>query len=374
MGAHIVCSEQRDQLYDLEHFKKVQHDPALVGFRWTDTRYYPPIYAPGYYLLLSPSLALDYQSAAYVWLTFSCCCFVAATAVLYLFYPPCRRIFPWGLLLALVFCPLLDSLVIGHKSALLFLMLTVSFVLLYRGKPFLGGLCFGLIAFKPHLAIPICFVMLVKGNWRFAGGMLLTVLGWVSLSLVVSYDLTLQYCQALLGNVIYVDHAGYQLESAHTVWSLGQRLFGQNISATLFALTTSLLFVAWLIRIMSTCNNSERRLFAYQFSAMIIVTILVSPHFYFYDLTITLLPVLLLASAALEGEKEKNLLIAVVGFALLAGTFTVISHITHIQISFVWLCVLLFLIDSRLSMIKVITLQTTPARFSGSHTLACNAD
>ena len=53
-GGSIVLSADRAELYDLDHFRRVQHDGHLVGFEWSSSSYYPPVYPPFYYLAVSP--------------------------------------------------------------------------------------------------------------------------------------------------------------------------------------------------------------------------------------------------------------------------------------------------------------------------------
>ncbi|WP_448875846.1 glycosyltransferase 87 family protein, partial [Enterobacter hormaechei] len=56
--------------------------------------------------------------------------------------------------------------------------------LLLPRRPAVAGLCWGLLAFKPHLALLVPVVLLAAGAWRAfvaaaAGALALTALAWV---------------------------------------------------------------------------------------------------------------------------------------------------------------------------------------------------
>jgi lysylphosphatidylglycerol synthetase-like protein (DUF2156 family) len=84
---------------------------------------------------------------------------------------------------------------------------------------------------------------------------------------------------------------------------------------------------------------------------MVIATALLSPHFYSYDLTILLLPMLLaLVSLGHDFKQNKFELALVVVMALLffgAGFFNTIASTIHVQLSIVLMVVTLVLLGCR---------------------------
>jgi len=100
------------------------------------------------------------------------------------------------------------------------------------------------------------------------------------------------YVQVCLGFGDYVSNGGYQLENSHSLWGSMQLLLG-NVNQTLvkpFAIIAAIGVITLVTRIMSGSIELSSPRFAFQFAALIVATVLISPHFYMYDLTILLLP------------------------------------------------------------------------------------
>jgi len=230
----------------------MQHDAQLVGFEWETSGYFPMVYPPFHYQLASFASGMSYQRFYVAWM------------------------FASGIAL----------------STLLLAILTVSFVLLHRERPFKAGLVFGLIAFKPYLAIPIGLVMLCKKQYHFVAGSFATLFIITISSLLIAPEAWSNYIQVCLGMGDYVSNGGYQLENSHSLWGSMQLLLG-NLNPTLvkpFALIAAIGVLTLITRIMSGPIELSSPRFAFQFAALIVATVLISPHFYTYDLTILLLP------------------------------------------------------------------------------------
>jgi len=356
VGGRMVSSDQRSELYDLNRFKEIQHDASLLGFEWTSTNYYPPVYPPGYYLLFSPMGELNYRVAAVLWLLCGLSAFCATLILLYRYQSEHRKLVPVFAVCSAFFGPLLFSFVIGHKSTILLFVFTATYLLLKQKKVFLAGLCFGLIAFKPHFVIVIALAMLWQRNWQFLGGLLLSCGAWLALCLLAGFDLTVDYYQFMVGASDYVNSSGYRLEMAHSFWSFFQLLLGNTHSQLAKVLAGASCFGAlfWLVRMMMEKFETGSPQFAHQFSAMILVTVLVSPHFYHYDLTILLLPCWLGATLATGQDKQRDygLLAMIVGFGILAGLFATIALSSSVQVSCLLMVAWLFLLNQRIGRLK----------------------
>ncbi len=338
VGGHIVTSEQSRHLYELDYFKSVQHDESLVGFHWPYEKYYPAIYPPFYYLIVSPLAALDYRTAAIVWGILSALALIASGELAIRFFPPCRPYIGYGFLLAMLFAPLLTCLNIGHKSTFLLLILTSTFVLLYHKRFRWAGVVFGLMAFKPHLALLIGVTMLIKRQWNFVFGAAITVTFLIGLSFVAGPGLCRDYVGVVLGTGDYVQTGGYDLADAHSLWGATQNaLQGQSVlMVTTLTAILSLIVVGLLASIFQGTIETNSPRFAFQFAAMVLATVLLSPHLYFYDLTVLLLPLLLvLAAKDFVPEQSRNLAVYLVALSVMilfgAGTFKTIATSTLTQ-------------------------------------------
>jgi len=353
IGAKIIISSARAKLYDADHFQAVQHDASLVGFSWPESQYYPMVYPPFYYSLLRPLAQLPYQTALWCWMLLLAAG-LGATWVLI------ENIFPTGTMhgiyrmVGLFFPPLLMSLNMAHKSVFLLLIFTATFLQLRRNKPFSAGLVFGLVAFKPHLALLVGVVMLVKRQWWFVWGAALTVLILLISSLACGLDLCHDYALQSLAFGQYSQHEGYHLHEAVTWNAVSQLLVGGAGPLSYgIAVIASLATVATLILVWSGPIQTDSGRFAIQFALLMFAIPLLSPHFYIYDLTIMLLPFLLLIVPLFEridhlferriqlDPYHAVLLVAIALFFLASGVFAPVAQATRIQPAAVLLMLLM---------------------------------
>ncbi len=338
VGGYIVTSPQQQQLYELSYFKSVQHDPALTGFEWQATKYYPPVYSPAYYWLVSPLSNMNYKAAAICWLLFSIACFGVWLVVLKKFQIVSADIVGWIPIVAALFAPLLYGFNIGHKSAMILLILTLAYQLLRKNRTFAAGMCCGLLAFKPQLMLVLCLLMLVRRDWRFLSGVVVSCLGWLALMLMISPDLTLDYIRTLLSTQGYLQTEGYQFGLAHSIWSGVELSLGWTGFSGWLGLILVAAILSWLGWQSRFCQDAREDSLALWFSISIIATVLVSPHFYYYDLTILLLPIVLCLnlckSAVGNRQLEQRLTLGlIVAFFALAGSFAWIADQVGIQLS-----------------------------------------
>ena len=297
VGAKIITSADRELLYDSVHFQALQHDPNVVGFHWPSERYYPMVYPPFFYSLLRPLANMPYQSAIWCWMLLLSTG-LGATLTLVKGFAPARKYFVGFAIASLLFAPLLFSLNMAHKSVLLLLIFTATYIQLYRGKHFSAGLTFGLLAFKPHLAVLVGIALLLKRQWSFVFGSALTVSLLLLLSWACGSDLCHDYIQQALAMGSYTQHGGYQLSEAVNLNAAAELLAGDGVLAASMTWTVSLAILAALWLSLSGPLQTKSKRFAAQFSMLMLAVPLLSPHFYIYDLTIMLLPLLLLVLIA----------------------------------------------------------------------------
>ena len=314
-GRLILDKANSRQLYDAETFTQVQHDSTVVGFSWDPQQFFPAVYPPYWYAAVSPLSKLSYAKAIRVWLVLMT---VALIAALWLLNRYAKIPTPILIVMCLS-APVIQSLNGGQKGTLLLLILTSSYLLLKQRRDLLSGLVFALIAFKPHLAIAIGLWMLVSRNWRWCAGAILGVAAMLTASFVASPDLMNSYVNVVLGFGDFVQSGGYNLHESFSLWSFWQQLVGNATLAKLLTVVSSVLLLGsslWFLR--KPTSQSRNNLvgsssqFDRSFAAMVIVTMLTSPHLYTYDLTMLLLPIGLLTRMALastpagEGSTEQQ--------------------------------------------------------------------
>ena len=291
VGGHLWNSN-RTMLYDWDHSKVIQHDESIVGFAWQESGYFPMVYPPFHYQFASLSAGLEYRNFIVVWMFVGA---IALSIAAFVFLSGFRdlRINSGGwLFVAMLFTPLLVSINTGQKSAILLAILTVTFILLHRERPLTAGLVFGLIAFKPYLAVLIGLVMLCKKQYRFVAGSFITLSALIGVSWIAAPTSWGEYIQVCFGFSEYISISGYQLEQSHSLWGAMQLLLGDHAPVLVkpLACVAAIGVLTLLGRIMTGPIELSSSRFAFQFAACVIATVLISPHFYTYDLTILLLP------------------------------------------------------------------------------------
>lgn len=363
VGGYVAGSAERadgERLYDLDYVKSIQHDAEVVGFEWSKEKYFPMVYPPFFYQAMQPVALIGYPIACKLWGLFCGIAISLAAFLLYRFHEPSRGRVGVGVLAALFFFPLITTLTMGQKSTLLLLILATTFLLLHHKRPLLAGLVFGLIAVKPHLGIVIGLTMLLKRQWSFAMGALLTVGILTGISWWYQPGVWNDYLGVVSGMNDYVETGGYQLAQSHSLWGASQLTFSGFAGAMWVKLiagviAAGIVFLLW--RTMRGPVDVSSKRFACQFSAMIFVTVMLSPHFYTYDLTILLLPFLLLTSCFSEVIVESNqnkvhvraLQVLLVSMFVLSGLFESWALRTGFQFSIVLMIVVLLVLASGMS-------------------------
>jgi hypothetical protein len=296
MGGHIVLHGDHHRFYDAEYALSVQHDPTVMGMTFGENRYLPMIYPPFYYLLVAPLAILPFHVAALVWLFLMAGCLGGTVWLLANAYSEHPALPAWAFVGALSFSPLLQNLCTSQKGTLALLIVTATFLLLDRGRPFWAGLIFGLIAFKPQLALVIAVAMLCKRQWWFVLGGTVTGVMLVGLSLATSVSACGQYLHLSGSMADFINSGGFPLEKLHCWYGFWKLLLpGSDLrvvqGATLLASGATVAVLTWLL--WGRLAYGQPR-FAMQFAGLVIATILLSPHLLTYDLTLLLLPFFLL--------------------------------------------------------------------------------
>jgi hypothetical protein len=299
IGGYIVTSGDYASFYDVAYAQSLEHDEQLVGFAWRQSEYFPIVYPPFYYWLVSPLSWLPFHAAALLW-----------SGLMVLAYLTAWRLFEkctvqtgkdacpttWLLPLSLLFMPLIENFTTCQKGSVLLLILTATYYLLVTKRPYWAGLVFGLIAFKPQFALPIAIAMLCKRQWRFVLGGVTTGGVLVGICLLMGLDVCRQYVDFSTHASEYLQNAGYDLTKSHAWAGFFTLLFGESpMIARLLTLVAGGMTLALVgLALRGPLDTASQR-FAWQFSALVIATVLLSPHLYTYDLTVLLLPLGLVA-------------------------------------------------------------------------------
>ena len=340
IGGYVVCTGQAARLYDAPFVRRLQHDADLIGFDWNADRHLPMVYPPFYYAAVSPLSLLPMPAAALAWAAIVLL-FLVATQVLLartLAAPPGRTAWLWPC--AVLFAPLLENLTSNQKATVLLFLFAATYVLLRRGRSFAAGAVFGLLAFKPQLAILIGAAMLWKRQWRFVAGAAATVLALLLISLSMGIDACRDYLAFSTSTPDYLLTAGYDLAKSHSWYGFFHLALGGASDAairwaSLAAVAATVGVVVWLT---SGPLQAKSNRFVAQYSGLVVASVLVSPHLLTYDLTVLLLPAVLLGVELTTQETTRapiarRIAAAVVVLLLVCNVSTPLARACGIQVS-----------------------------------------
>lgn len=326
IGGWIVLHAP-ERLYDREFAVALEHDPALTGFQWDRNQFLPMVYPPCWYLLASPLAALPYSMAAGIWAALMTATVLSALLVLRAWVhdgrchvrgDACTSAIHWLFPVAVLYAPVIECLTSGQKSGLILLLFSAAFLLCQRGKLFRAGLLGGLLLFKPHFCLLLLPYMLFRRAWMFLVGFAMTAATLSCLCLAMGIDPCRDYLQFLSGAADYVKTAGYPIAKSHSLYGALVLLASEPtlVVRCLFAV----LALAIAFRTIAVDSRTKRMETprhvpspgsdrdgaaaesAIGFAALVLATLLTSPHLLGYDLTLLLFPAATLLRADVRAQ------------------------------------------------------------------------
>ncbi len=249
-------------------------------FAW----HYPPIF-----LIPSAAMAwMDPQAGYLAW------CALSAAFFLFVLRRAAGRMDIALIAFAhpLVFC----NLSYGQNGLFTAGLMTLGLVLLDR-RPRLAGLCFGLLAFKPHFALVAPLLLLATGRWTALISCAATVLA-ASLASVALFGIEpwIGFLHSLSStNRIILQEAASGLDLNASAFGAVRLLGGSVALAWAFQIAVALTALAFVLRVWRSGASPELRA-----AACLCVTPLLSPYVPVYDLVPLLPATLFLGLAAVK--------------------------------------------------------------------------
>ncbi len=340
---HLYTLGSLARAHDGIHLYDMSYQGALSEQRVTGTAdiRYLPLYPPQMSILFAPLSALPYAWALVLWCTFNALIYGACC---YAVWRACPNLHGCGaliVLLAIAFPAFFNLIAWGQTSALALACFTAAFLLIRKRQDFLAGLVVGFLIYKPQLGLAAAVVFLALGAWKVVAGAILGSV--VELSAGVLYygigPLREWMARMLkVGSVLpLLEPRPYQTHSLRTFWSMivpwERMAFGMYLvsAALILALTISI----W--------RHREAVPLPLRYSALLLATVLVSPHLTVYDLVVLAPAILLLSDWAVGQDsltqfRMGTLLYLVYTLPLLAP----VTRWTHVQLSVIAMAILLY--------------------------------
>ena len=270
-------------------------------------------------LLFLPLTFFSYKVAYLTWYCLSLLLLWCTPLVLWLYLPHLHRDFHFIAILLGSMLPVLACLITGQDSILLLFLVSCSYVSLQGRRDVTGGFLLGLGMFKFQLILPIVAVLLLARAWRVVAGFGIALFALILGSFaLVGVRTTIAYVPFVLA---FSKHISENL-SPRTVLMPNLRgmvslIFGGTLSPSaqtiLILLISGVLFgvvASWYLRNPSLPTSLK-------FSALVMMSCLVSYHFYVHNAVLLVLPLFLLANYFAGAQENRAVTLAFATIAIL---------------------------------------------------------
>ena len=260
----------------------------------------PFVYPPPLAAIFARLAGMELLPAYFTWLGISIFCCLSGLLLLLSSSALQRGVAVYLGILAIGFAPLiLDCLAAGQTSCLGILILSLAFYLLRRDSDLAAGVVLGLGCYKPPLFALVLIGLLFEKRWRVLLGFFLSAAAFNVISaLLIGLPEYLSYLE-LASHYRYGEIFGPNL---YLPVYLG--VGGYSILCRIFDPATLApkiiyagLIVLALLWYRSQAGVSNRDRFALRFSALVALSLWLSPQMNSYDISIALVPLVLTAGS-----------------------------------------------------------------------------
>jgi len=336
----LAIAHDGEDLYSMSAQASVaaKRVPEAAGIR------YLPLYPPEVSIAFAPLAHLSYRWALALWwalsaLLYGACCYVVWRA--------CPHLPDYGgtvLLLAVAFPGFFNLIAWGQTSAVALACFTLLFFLLRDRREFLAGLALGCLIFKPQLGLAAAIVFIAIGAWKIMGGAVISAAAQLLVGVAYYGAEPLRKWMETVWNLSSVlpelEPRPYQTHCLRTFWSM--LVPWEGLSLALYV--ASALFI--LVATIALWKRRPGVPLPLRFAALLLATVLVSPHLTVYDLVILAPAILLLTDWLIDqsdGQTVRGMetLLYLVYVLPLLGPIT---RFTHIQLSVVVMSAVILMI------------------------------
>ncbi len=286
----LAIEHRGADLYDMnaQAALAAQRVPEAAGIS------YLPLYPPQVSVLFAPLAYFSYPWALAIWwmlcaVIYAICCFCV--------WRVCPNLKNHGRTVALValgFPGFFHLIAWGQTSAIALACLTLMFLLLRRKQNVLAGVALGFLIFKPQLGLAAAVIFVAIGSWKVMAGAILSAALELSAGVLYYGVSPLRIWFDTLANLRSVfpllEPKPYQTHCLRTFWTM--LLPWPGVASAAYAITG----VVVLAGTTALWRRKPGVALELRYSALLLATVLVSPHLTVYDLVILAPAFLLLAN------------------------------------------------------------------------------
>jgi alpha-1,2-mannosyltransferase len=278
-AGRIVRAGEIDRLYDLDLQERIEHEVTAPS-EWSGFHAFitPPFFA----LPFVPLAALGYLAAFALW---SGAGLLLLAAGLWLLGRLDAA--PW----VLAFVPVWAAVAYGQNSLASVFILTVVLILLERGREGAAGLALGALLYKPQLVVVLAVLLLLERRWRALAGLAAAAALLAGIALAMSVPAALAWIRLSRSFSGMLADPRFPAAKMHSLYGFsGLLLPGHLAAAGVLAGLASVVVLVAVRRLQPAYRTDTLRRW---YAVAIWGTVLVSPHVPLYDLSLLVLPALL---------------------------------------------------------------------------------
>jgi alpha-1,2-mannosyltransferase len=304
-----------------------QRVPAAAGIA------YVPLYPPQVSILFAPWARLPYGWALVCWLALSCllyglCCYLAWRTCVGM-----RGEKLAVLWLVLAFPGFFHLVLWGQASALALVCFTLAYLALRSEREVIVGLALGSLMFKPQLGMAAAVIFLATRRWKTVAAAAIAASVQLSIaSIYYGFGPLREWVRVvfdIFNSIPALEPKLYQSHSLRSFWAL--LIPSPRVSLVLYIVS-----VCAVLIIAVTCWRSPLPL-GLRYSALLLATVLVSPHLIVYDLVL-LAPAILFLAEWIATQRHSSFtasMTPILCLVYLSPLLGPLSRWTHVQISVV---------------------------------------
>ena len=336
----LVAANRADALYDADAHAAMARRVVSPELTLSEFR---PNYSPVIAWLAVPLASLPFGAAMAVFAAVSAAAYCAALVLLWSVTTKIRADAVTTALVAVAWPTLFAVLRYGQISAFSLLVVAAATVAAAHGRTWLAGAALGLLVYKPNLLLGPGLILLAAGQWRLVAGLILGAGSEIALDLALAGpDVMRQYLATLLALARQPELVQFYPAESHSLRGFVRLLvpWSPLVNATG---VVALPLAAWIgARIWRTHRDFRPR-----WAALVLASLVASPHVLTYDLVLLAVPIVMLVDWWLDLGARRPSGVSGWGLTLLyfgawPGTF--IARLYHVQLSTVGMVWLLWLL------------------------------
>jgi alpha-1,2-mannosyltransferase len=291
---HLAASQQVGTIYNM----KALHDSQVALVPESKPDHYPTVYPPQAALLFAPFAGWSYRTALLIWSVVTVALY--ALVVWSAWRPVSDQLSDRRLVIAAAAAfPAFWTLVVyGQITIFIVIAFWLGWLALERGRSYLAGAAFGLLALKPQFGIPLAAIVLACGEWRMLAGAVASVAVQAAIIwLAMGWSIFGAYVSTLRVTLTYADWLESKPFMSHSLRAV-TRLLPDAMGVPLW-LTLSAIVLWYTVRVWRSDAPVRIRL-----GVAMLASLLVNPHVIVYDTTLLALPLLWFGAYMLEPERR----------------------------------------------------------------------